>query len=112
MLLFFFFSSRRRHTRFDCDWSSDVCSSDLDVRAHAVLFDAQVRLTGHFVQRARASVLDIDDADGHDAAAKWRKSPGTPRGLRVALVEPADEVVPNVRVVLLPRSADSLDVDD
>src|SRR2546430_8402472 len=27
---FFFFSSRRRHTRFDCDWSSDVCSSDLN----------------------------------------------------------------------------------
>src|SRR5260370_40440109 len=27
--LFFFFSSRRRHTRFKCDWSSDVCSSDL-----------------------------------------------------------------------------------
>src|SRR2546430_5561880 len=27
----FFFSSRRRHTRFDCDWSSDVCSSDLDI---------------------------------------------------------------------------------
>src|SRR3990167_10181532 len=24
-----FFSSRSRHTRFDCDWSSDVCSSDL-----------------------------------------------------------------------------------
>src|SRR2546430_1040383 len=28
-ILWFFFSSRRRHTRFDCDWSSDVCSSDL-----------------------------------------------------------------------------------
>src|SRR2546430_9885321 len=28
-LYIFFFSSRRRHTRFDCDWSSDVCSSDL-----------------------------------------------------------------------------------
>src|SRR5256886_5309227 len=28
-IIFFFFSSRRRHTRFDCDWSSDVCSSDL-----------------------------------------------------------------------------------
>src|SRR5256886_4604996 len=27
---FFFFSSRRRHTRFDCDWSSDMCSSDLE----------------------------------------------------------------------------------
>src|SRR5690606_39580882 len=29
-LLFFFFSSRRRHTRFSRDWSSDVCSSDLE----------------------------------------------------------------------------------
>src|SRR2546430_5990395 len=29
---FFFFSSRRRHTRFDCDWSSDVCSSDLSTK--------------------------------------------------------------------------------
>src|SRR5260370_40588234 len=28
-ITFFFFSSRRRHTRFKCDWSSDVCSSDL-----------------------------------------------------------------------------------
>src|SRR5215213_4892243 len=28
---FFFFSSRRRHTRLVSDWSSDVCSSDLDV---------------------------------------------------------------------------------
>src|SRR5438034_11255055 len=27
--LYFFFSSRRRHTRSLCDWSSDVCSSDL-----------------------------------------------------------------------------------
>src|SRR6267143_2312474 len=29
MSVFFFFSSRRRHTRWNCDWSSDVCSSDL-----------------------------------------------------------------------------------
>src|SRR6267143_5572279 len=28
-MFFFFFSSRRRHTRWNCDWSSDVCSSDL-----------------------------------------------------------------------------------
>src|SRR2546427_7616514 len=33
--LFFFFSSRRRHTRFDCDWSSDVCSSDLALTLNA-----------------------------------------------------------------------------
>src|SRR5438309_7183928 len=30
----FFFSSRRRHTRWNCDWSSDVCSSDLLLRDH------------------------------------------------------------------------------
>src|SRR3712207_7522993 len=30
MLQLFFFSSRRRHTRYWRDWSSDVCSSDLD----------------------------------------------------------------------------------
>src|SRR5260370_32661467 len=30
LLVRFFFSSRRRHTRFKCDWSSDVCSSDLE----------------------------------------------------------------------------------
>src|SRR5688572_17865302 len=30
----FFFSGRRRHTRFDCDWSSDVCSSDLFAFGH------------------------------------------------------------------------------
>src|SRR2546427_4241941 len=35
----FFFSSRRRHTRFDCDWSSDVCSSDLGGEVHAVRVD-------------------------------------------------------------------------
>src|SRR5438034_10875750 len=29
VITFFFFSSRRRHTRSLCDWSSDVCSSDL-----------------------------------------------------------------------------------
>src|SRR6266550_6813726 len=35
MDVFFFFSSRRRHTRCSRDWSSDVCSSDLkDVKFH------------------------------------------------------------------------------
>src|SRR5690606_39687069 len=39
--VFFFFSSRRRHTRFSRDWSSDVCSSDLDARfAAGFLADA------------------------------------------------------------------------
>src|SRR6266480_5435648 len=33
---FFFFSSRRRHTRLTCDWSSDVCSSDLSLVFNAL----------------------------------------------------------------------------
>src|SRR5690606_40442990 len=33
---FFFFSSRRRHTRFSRDWSSDVCSSDLGGHLYAL----------------------------------------------------------------------------
>src|SRR5690606_39070598 len=37
VLLFFFFSSRRRHTRFSRDWSSDVCSSDLFSELQRVL---------------------------------------------------------------------------
>src|SRR5260370_4048290 len=39
----FFFSSRRRHTRFKCDWSSDVCSSDLGLSiddAQAIVMNA------------------------------------------------------------------------
>src|SRR6266446_10870630 len=35
-MLFFFFSSRRRHTRLQGDWSSDVCSSDLGAAALAI----------------------------------------------------------------------------
>src|SRR5256886_6840362 len=37
--LIFFFSSRRRHTRFDCDWSSDVCSSDLEELVRGAVFN-------------------------------------------------------------------------
>src|SRR2546430_7667753 len=56
--LFFFFSSRRRHTRFDCDWSSDVCSSDL-LWAPAVLAGIEhVRIVPGFLP---ASSLDLYD---------------------------------------------------
>src|SRR5256885_8401696 len=41
-VVFFFFSSRRRHTRLQGDWSSDVCSSDLEIRE---------QLEGAFVER-------------------------------------------------------------
>src|SRR5690242_2591986 len=38
---FFFFSSRRRHTRLTCDWSSDVCSSDLQREACEAFINSQ-----------------------------------------------------------------------
>src|SRR6266511_1998058 len=41
---FFFFSSRRRHTRFSRDWSSDACSSDLLMDEPLSNLDAQLRL--------------------------------------------------------------------
>src|SRR6266853_4087844 len=44
-VILFFFSSRRRHTRFDCDWSSDVCSSDLDLLARYKINAFHIHLT-------------------------------------------------------------------
>src|SRR5437879_12949463 len=50
----FFFSSRRRHTRYIGDWSSDVCSSDL--HEHAALHERrQRRAPGHYLGRIRAN---------------------------------------------------------
>src|SRR5690606_39686832 len=54
--VYFFFSSRRRHTRFSRDWSSDVCSSDLakthatgavNAALHAVGGDERAHALGH-----------------------------------------------------------------
>src|SRR5437660_12838479 len=43
-MLLFFFSSRRRHTRWPRDWSSDVCSSDLDILPTRKMAEFTVRL--------------------------------------------------------------------
>src|SRR5216684_6502587 len=53
MQIFFFFSSRRRHTRCSRDWSSDVCSSDLAGR----LLDAGYSLVVHDAREAAAEPL-------------------------------------------------------
>src|SRR5260370_13483418 len=49
----FFFSSRRRHTRFKCDWSSDVCSSDL------FAVDEDLTYSGTVAAAMEATLLDI-----------------------------------------------------
>src|SRR5947209_10558659 len=56
LVFFFFFSSRRRHTRYWRDWSSDVCSSDLEFGAqiHLAMRPATNRLlkTIHAMKKA------------------------------------------------------------
>src|SRR2546430_599794 len=62
LFFFFFFSSRRRHTRFDCDWSSDVCSSDL---LEAVRLAKILSFDGVQISLGRKPVddkLPLDDA--------------------------------------------------
>src|SRR2546430_6211850 len=67
----FFFSSRRRHTRFDCDWSSDVCSSDLplqdftvggtpDARQFAVGGPARRVIQMHWLAAAMVGVIEAE----------------------------------------------------
>src|SRR5690606_40323799 len=60
-LLLYFFSSRRRHTRFSRDWSSDVCSSDLVIfYTHLWRIASRVE-AGMFQLRGRAN-------DFHDSS--------------------------------------------
>src|SRR5256886_8710170 len=61
----FFFSSRRRHTRFDCDWSSDVCSSDL--YGHLTGSRALVRIGK--VLRSHSRAIDTPARYGGDEFA-------------------------------------------
>src|SRR5256885_10620150 len=49
---FFFFSSRRRHTRLQGDWSSDVCSSDLLTIARAPFYRVLIELLRNAFQAA------------------------------------------------------------
>src|SRR2546430_10091260 len=66
-LFSFFFSSRRRHTRFDCDWSSDVCSSDLSSKASELL-STQIR----------TQIVGFPLPDGLHAVAMIKETPFGP----------------------------------
>src|SRR5882762_9608470 len=71
LTVFFFFSSRRRHTRFKCDWSSDVCSSDLAERRAGAdagqCFGDCGRKAGPAAARAAGA--------GHRPDRKWPRDP-------------------------------------
>src|SRR6266568_3694465 len=70
---FFFFSSRRRHTRWNCDWSSDVCSSDLlahhlEHETHVVAPHVETALLGALGdvgERLGADQVVVADLLGH-----------------------------------------------
>src|SRR5215211_3150141 len=82
LTIFFFFSSRRRHTRSLCDWSSDVCSSDLvkgftealmeDLRVNAPHVTAAVVMPGHIgtdiVLNSRRIITGHDEMTADDLA--------------------------------------------
>src|SRR5690606_39336771 len=67
---YFFFSSRRRHTRFSRDWSSDVCSSDL-VKGSAV---NPVLREGNSDRRAPKAVKDYARKHPHSMGEWTRES--------------------------------------
>src|SRR5690606_23660382 len=69
--LFFFFSSRRRHTRFSRDWSSDVCSSDLKLKA-GIIGAGNVG-TDLMYKIERGDVLEMSVMIGIDAASDGLK---------------------------------------
>src|SRR2546430_3232392 len=77
----FFFSSRRRHTRFDCDWSSDVCSSDLPMQRRlamnrtcrsTIVCVAVAMLLGTLA--AQAAVLGGSQSVGDEARTGTRRA--------------------------------------
>src|SRR6201996_4361420 len=78
-VIFYFFSSRRRHTRFDCDWSSDVCSSDLEMGIDFMLCYPSAVL----------GLLDIEDGEVAGAVAhaanRWLVSIFEPYKHRMAV---------------------------
>src|SRR3712207_8421660 len=91
----FFFSSRRRHTRYWRDWSSDVCSSDLVYAAGGkdldVLEPVAIQLPAnlpHQVPKVAAAVARGVEPDGVD---RVRDGAGGDQGAELLVVEGVDE---------------------
>src|SRR5437879_11503322 len=70
----FFFSSRRRHTRYIGDWSSDVCSSDLAVIGAAIRSERGVSLNPPLAGRVSAVILTEPALSGSAAAQGVRRA--------------------------------------
>src|SRR3712207_7410302 len=62
MTTFFFFSSRRRHTRYWRDWSSDVCSSDLKDDIERMMRDAEAHAEEDKRRREEAETRNLAES--------------------------------------------------
>src|SRR2546422_7193750 len=78
----FFFSSRRRHTRCSRDWSSDVCSSDLEDHLH---------LAAHRPQLVLAEGREVAPLEDDLPARRPLELEDAPAGRRLAAARLADE---------------------
>src|SRR6266480_2132712 len=66
----FFFSSRRRHTRLTCDWSSDVCSSDLVALGMALASLVGIAL-GTLVGQSTWAMRSEERRVGKECRSRW-----------------------------------------
>src|SRR5256885_11082913 len=68
----FFFSSRRRHTRLQGDWSSDVCSSDLGaIRANVALDFGRKTYVEHLRGEPQAHTRSEERRVGKECRSRW-----------------------------------------
>src|SRR2546430_12631683 len=108
---FFFFSSRRRHTRFDCDWSSDVCSSDLDILLAATEACTNVLTHGGRKVRGYAVVTSLGavgcQVEVADEGTGLAPAPGIPAGRGRPEAQPDPQQTP---IAQLPESGRGLAV--
>src|SRR2546427_3957452 len=71
---YFFFSSRRRHTRFDCDWSSDVCRLRLRSEEHTSELQSQSNLVCRLLLEKKKTTHGKEQqnsADGIGIETEW-----------------------------------------
>src|SRR5689334_24784916 len=83
-LVMFFFSSRRRHTRWNCDWSSDVCSSDL-----ALIGKSQEEAAGQF----ESLLHEMSEVQYRDLMGRIEKGAGEAGAQAAAEVRNASETL-------------------
>src|SRR5215204_3442057 len=102
---FFFFSSRRRHTRSLCDWSSDVCSSDLETPTKEGRPATGWDLIGYAAGRATKPWFAIGGMD--PATARAAAAAGAQRVVVVRAIRDADDPEAAARAVRAALDAEA-----